>query len=349
MLDALGVEPPAAIRGVTQAPIEGVSFAHTFDDAEAPTEHHTQYFEMFGHRAIYHDGWRAVCPWPGPNFAEAGVQLRRRSSSSEDMLTELDANGWELYDVEDDPPRPTTSPTQQPRQADRDDRAVVRRGGQVQRAAARQPLHERFADERPQIAAPRDTYVYYPGTQTRARNVARQGAQPRAQHHRRRRDSRERRRGRAGRATAATPAATSSSSRTAGCTTSTTTSAPRNSQRVLRRSDPRRKARAALRVRADRGAGLHGRAEAAPGGAQLYVDGEQVGQGELPVTVPLALGLGSGFAVGRNPGSATSTRYASPFPFTGTISKVTVDVSGKPDHDEAEAKKAEARVAMARQ
>ena len=35
--------------------------------------HHTQYFEMFGHRAIYHDGWRAVCPWPGPSFTEAGV------------------------------------------------------------------------------------------------------------------------------------------------------------------------------------------------------------------------------------------------------------------------------------
>ena len=37
------------------------------------TRHHTQYFEMIGHRAIYHDGWRAVCPWPGPSFAEAGV------------------------------------------------------------------------------------------------------------------------------------------------------------------------------------------------------------------------------------------------------------------------------------
>ena len=39
----------------------------------AETRHHTQYFEMLGHRAIYHDGWRAVCPWPGPSFAEAGT------------------------------------------------------------------------------------------------------------------------------------------------------------------------------------------------------------------------------------------------------------------------------------
>ncbi len=71
VLDALEIQPPATIRGVTQSPIEGVSFAHTFDEADAETRHHTQYFEMFGHRSLYHDGWRAVCPWPGPSFAEA--------------------------------------------------------------------------------------------------------------------------------------------------------------------------------------------------------------------------------------------------------------------------------------
>ena len=65
------------IAGVTQSPIEGVSFAHTFDDANAPTKHLTQYFEMLGHRSLYHDGWRAVCPWPGPSFAESGRTVRR--------------------------------------------------------------------------------------------------------------------------------------------------------------------------------------------------------------------------------------------------------------------------------
>ena len=44
--------------------------------ARPPSRHRTQYFEMLGHRAIYHDGWRAVCPWPGPSFAEAGVGVR---------------------------------------------------------------------------------------------------------------------------------------------------------------------------------------------------------------------------------------------------------------------------------
>ena len=72
VLDVLGIDPPATIRGVTQSPIQGVSFAHTFDTPTAASLHHTQYFEMLGHRAIY-DGWRAVCPWPGPSFTEAGV------------------------------------------------------------------------------------------------------------------------------------------------------------------------------------------------------------------------------------------------------------------------------------
>src|SRR5436309_2700448 len=72
ILEVLSIEPPTTIKGVTQSPIEGVSFAHSFDDADAPTRHQTQYFEMFGHRSLYHDGWRAVCPWPGPSFTEAG-------------------------------------------------------------------------------------------------------------------------------------------------------------------------------------------------------------------------------------------------------------------------------------
>ena len=64
VLESLGIEAPEELRGVAQSELEGVSFAHTFDDAAAPTKHHTQYFEMFAHRAIYHDGWRAVCPFP---------------------------------------------------------------------------------------------------------------------------------------------------------------------------------------------------------------------------------------------------------------------------------------------
>jgi arylsulfatase A-like enzyme len=100
VLDLLGVTPPAQIRGIVQAPMHGVSLGQALADAEAPTKHTTQYFEMFGHRAVYHDGWRAVCPWPGASFAEADVPFGQPITA--DILSELDATGWELYHVAED-------------------------------------------------------------------------------------------------------------------------------------------------------------------------------------------------------------------------------------------------------
>ncbi|WDT71835.1 MAG: hypothetical protein MPW17_03035 [Candidatus Manganitrophus sp.] len=67
------------------------------------------------------------------------------------------------------------------------------------------------------------------------------------------------------------------------------------------------------------------------------------------MTVPLTVGLGGGLAVGRNPGSAVSELYPPPFEFTGTIYKVTLDVSGKMIQDTEEEAKALAKAAMARQ
>jgi arylsulfatase A-like enzyme len=100
VLEALEIEAPTNIKGVMQSPIEGVSFAHTFDEATVPTKHLTQYFEIMGHRSIYHDGWRAVCPWPGTSFKEAGMFFG--APIDKDKLTELDANNWELYHVAND-------------------------------------------------------------------------------------------------------------------------------------------------------------------------------------------------------------------------------------------------------
>ena len=100
-LDALSLDPPATVRGVTQSPIHGVSFVHTFDSASATTRHRTQYFEMLGHRAIDHDGWRAVCPWPGPSFTEAGKPFGVPITAAD--LTDLDAHHWELYHITEDP------------------------------------------------------------------------------------------------------------------------------------------------------------------------------------------------------------------------------------------------------
>jgi hypothetical protein len=59
ILEATGIHAPEVVDGIKQAPIEGTSFAYTFDatNATAPSQHTTQYFEMFGQWALYHDGW----------------------------------------------------------------------------------------------------------------------------------------------------------------------------------------------------------------------------------------------------------------------------------------------------
>ncbi len=100
VLDALGLEAPTSIKGVTQSPIEGLSFAAALDNAKAPAKHITQYFEMMGHRSLYHDGWRAVCPCPGPSFKNAGLPFG--APIDYEKLTELDAKDWELYHQETD-------------------------------------------------------------------------------------------------------------------------------------------------------------------------------------------------------------------------------------------------------
>ena len=60
VLDVLGETPPDTHRGIAQMPIHGQSMAYTFDDPEAPSNKGVQYFEMWGHRAIWMDGWKAV-------------------------------------------------------------------------------------------------------------------------------------------------------------------------------------------------------------------------------------------------------------------------------------------------
>ncbi|MBM3647318.1 MAG: arylsulfatase [Alphaproteobacteria bacterium] len=69
LLEIVGVAPPATVNGVAQMPLEGTSFAGSLADPAAPSKAKPQYFEMFGHRGLVQDGWKAVCFHPpGNNF-----------------------------------------------------------------------------------------------------------------------------------------------------------------------------------------------------------------------------------------------------------------------------------------
>jgi arylsulfatase len=95
ILEATGIGSPAIVNGIKQEPIEGTSMAYTWDkaNADAPTKHTTQYFEMLGNRAIYHDGWVATT-------TPATLPWELSSAPPPDVIT---GYKWELYNVKDDP------------------------------------------------------------------------------------------------------------------------------------------------------------------------------------------------------------------------------------------------------
>lgn len=93
LLEAAGLPEPVSVNGVAQRPIEGVSMAYSWDDGNAPGRRVTQYFEMFGTRAIYHDGWVASAP---PTHAPWEITLAKAPT---DVM-----NGfkWQLYNIDED-------------------------------------------------------------------------------------------------------------------------------------------------------------------------------------------------------------------------------------------------------
>ncbi|MCP9800283.1 arylsulfatase [Synechococcus sp. RedBA-s] len=95
ILEAAGIPAPQTINGIEQKPIEGTSMAYTWSkgNATAPTRHTTQYFEMLGNRAIYHDGWVAAT-------TPATLPWELSSKEPPDVIT---GYKWELYNVMEDP------------------------------------------------------------------------------------------------------------------------------------------------------------------------------------------------------------------------------------------------------
>jgi arylsulfatase A-like enzyme len=88
VMEAAGLPFPKSVNGAKQKPFEGVSMIYSFDDPKAKDRHTTQYFEMFGNRAIYHDGWVAA--------------TKHRTPWAKAPDGPLDQDKWELYHVDQD-------------------------------------------------------------------------------------------------------------------------------------------------------------------------------------------------------------------------------------------------------
>jgi arylsulfatase len=340
LLDVLDIEPPPTIRGVTQSPIQGVSFANTFEDPNAESRRRTQYFEMLGHRAIYHDGWRAVCPWPGPSFTEAGAGFGQPISAA--TLTGLDASGWELYHVADD-----FAENHNVAADDRDTLIALIGSWYVEAGKYNvMPIDgsglARMVAEKPMAATPRDHYSYRPRTQSIPFNAA-----PRVLN----------------RPHTITAFVEIPDDGAEGVLLCQGTAAGGYSlfvnegklhyvhnyvgRSLHRVSSPETIPPGQHELRFEfepTGKPDLSTGRGAPGRLQLYVDKKLVAETDAPVTTPFAFNPGA-VSCGANPGSPVTPDYTSPFRFTGTLHRVDVDTSGELIIDS----ESEMRLAMARQ
>ena len=143
LLDVLGVEVPSSLAGVEQTPVHGTSFADSLTEPAAPDHHLVQYYEIFGCRALYEDGWKAVTYHP--------VQ---------DTSVAFEDDAWELYHVVVDPSECHDLADREPERL----RALVDRWWEEARRYGVLPLDNRpFSDlvfGRPEPVPPRQRYVY---------------------------------------------------------------------------------------------------------------------------------------------------------------------------------------------
>jgi arylsulfatase len=343
VLDALGIDPPKTIKGAVQTPIEGVSMIHTFEDEKAESKHQTQYFEMFGGRSIYHDGWRAVCGWPGPNYTEGAKKGRKLADPiTKADLDDLEANGWQLFHVEEDPAEARDVAADHPEKLKELIDIWWQEAEKYEVLPIDGTMAQRFGTPRPTIAGTRDKYVYFPGSPvpfisqpkiynrsyviTADLNIPAGGAEG---------------------------VIVSSGSHSGGYSLYLKENKVHYYYNYLARKDfritsntevPEGDVTVVYEFKVTGEPDIRN-GKGAPGRGKLFVNGTQVGEVEIDLTVPLifsAEGLSCGWDYGD---SVDHEGYKPPFQFTGTIKGVAYDLSG----DAIQDAEAEMRRAMAKQ
>jgi arylsulfatase A-like enzyme len=152
ILEAVGIRPPATVNGTPQKPIEGVSMAYTFADANAPTRHTTQYFEITGNRGMYRDGWIASTTPLRPPWIVTGAE------------PDPDDFPWELYNAATDFSQAKNLAAQNPQKLKELQALFMTEAAKYNVL----PIDSSFADRadaslRPGFNAGRTEFTYYPG------------------------------------------------------------------------------------------------------------------------------------------------------------------------------------------
>jgi arylsulfatase len=307
--EVAGITPPTMMDGVEQKPLDGVSFAYTFDDASAKPRHTTQYFELVGNRAIYKDGWMA-------NTTPLRLPWVTMGEANPDDFK------WELYNITEDF-------SQANNLADANPGKLKELQAAFDAEAKKYnvyPLDASFASRvdpsiRPSLTRGRTEFTYYPGMVRIP-----EGSAPNFKN-------------RSWSATAdveipakgANGVLATIGGRFGGWALLLVNGKPEFAYALS--NQPQHKFRIpskqavspgkhVIRVDFDYGGGGVGKAAT----GTLLVDGKQVAQGPIPMTVGRRFSLDETFDVGEDTGTPVLEDYVSkmPFAFTGTLEKLVV-------------------------
>jgi len=151
ILEATGIQAPDVVDGIPQKPIEGTSFMYTFDkaNANAPSRHHTQYFEMMGDHAIYNDGWIASTKVMRPPWIVAGAVSQDPASFP-----------YELYDVTKDWTQFNNVADKYPEKVKEMDKLFWEEAAKYQVMPLDATVATRLAAPRPNLAAGRTMFTW---------------------------------------------------------------------------------------------------------------------------------------------------------------------------------------------
>ncbi|HME32973.1 MAG TPA: sulfatase-like hydrolase/transferase, partial [Terriglobales bacterium] len=151
ILEAAGIPQPEVVDGIRQKPIEGVSMVYTFDkaNANAPSTHHTQYFEMMGDHAIYHDGWIASTKVMRPPWIVSGPVSQDPAGFP-----------YELYDVTKDWTQFDNVAAKYPEKVKEMDKLFWEEAAKYQVMPLDATVATRLVTPRPSLSAGRTVFTY---------------------------------------------------------------------------------------------------------------------------------------------------------------------------------------------
>ena len=311
ILEAVGVPEPKVVNGTEQTPMAGVSMDYSFADAAAPGTRQTQYFETGGHRALYHDGWVAASFHGAPWVLTGSVGF-------EDSV-------WELYNIEEDFSQAHDLAAENPEKL-AELQALFDEEAQKFDVY---PLDDRFAEratnpERPSVTKGRTVFTYTSGTV----RVPEGSAAPAYQRsHTITADIEVSQEGASG-------VLIANGGSSAGYTLYLDGGVPvyefnffgKERYRVAGET-PLEPGTHSVKMVYEQAPFNPGK-EVTGGTATLLVDGNEAATGEVTMVVPARYSATETLDIGMDLGSTVSRAYEkeAPFPFSGTINKVTVEL-----------------------